>query len=96
MVTYHPFFQISRGCHQGVPLSPYIFIICVEFLANNLRNKKKNRSTLMLETQNVELHSIQMICPYFFLYTVHKFSVFFSLDKKMMFLFEHFSLPGLK
>ena len=42
MVTnvINSFFQISRGYGQEDPLSPYIFIICAEFLANKIRNNK--------------------------------------------------------
>ena len=36
-------FNIYRGCRQGDPLSPYIFLLCVEILAGLVRTNKKIR-----------------------------------------------------
>ena len=33
-----PRFNISRGCRQGDPIAPYLFIIAVELLAHKLRS----------------------------------------------------------
>ena len=30
-------FELSRGCRQGDPISPYIFVLCAEFLAHVIR-----------------------------------------------------------
>ena len=32
-------FDICRGCRQGDPIAPYLFLIAVEFLAHKLRNE---------------------------------------------------------
>lgn len=44
-------FEIERGCRQGDPLSPYLFILCAEILAIMVR---ENKDVQGIEINNVE------------------------------------------
>ena len=44
-------FDIQRGCRQGDPLSPYIFLICAEILAIQIRKNKNIKGITIGNTE---------------------------------------------
>ena len=48
------FFHIGRGCRQGDPISPFIFILCAEILAKLIR-KNKNIKGIIINNREHKL-----------------------------------------
>ena len=45
------FFELSQGVRQGCPLSPYLFILSVEILAEAIRNKREITGIKIQDTE---------------------------------------------
>ena len=47
--------NIHRGCRQGDQISLYIFILCVEVLANHIRNNKNIKGMSISNNEHINL-----------------------------------------
>ena len=45
-------FLVQKGCRQGDPISPYLFILCVEILATMIREDKNIKGISIGETEH--------------------------------------------
>ena len=58
------FFKLGRGVRQGCPLSPYLFILCVEVLAEKIRETKSIKGIMISKTR-LKLANRPTIPPFF-------------------------------
>ena len=50
------FFKLGRGVRQGCPLSPYLFILCAEILAETIR-KNENIKGITINEQEISQYA---------------------------------------
>ena len=84
-----PFCNINRGCRQGDPVSPFLFILCVEILGIMKRNNKNINGIIIKERE----HKLSQYAddPLFFLDGTSK-----SLNETLNVLSEFSNFSGLK
>ena len=49
---YSKSFPLERGCRQGDPISPYLFIICSEILALAIKNNKNLEGIKLIKKEH--------------------------------------------
>ena len=47
-----PWFSIKRGCRQGDPISPYLFILCAEILAIMMKENRDIKGIIIGQTEH--------------------------------------------
>lgn len=86
---FSQFFKISRGCRQGDPISPYLFILCAEIMANMFRHNKNIKGINIDNTEICLLQYADDTC--IFLDGSEK-----SLKSSLDLLFQFSKYSGLK
>ena len=83
------FFYIGRGCRQGDPISPFLFILCAEILGIMIRNNQNITGIIINEKE----HKLSQYADdtLFFLDGTSK-----SLNETLNVLFEFSKFSGLK
>lgn len=82
-------FSLQRGCRQGDPISPYIFILCVEILGKMVRNDKKLQG---IKINNKEFR----LCQYADDTQLFLDGSETSLHQLMLILRQFYNMSGLK
>ena len=48
---YSAWFELCRGCRQGDPIAPYLYLVCAEILSLMIRNNKKIKGITLREKE---------------------------------------------